>query len=136
MGMKGITVQHVIAAALIMIAVALLFLLGSLNQFEPGERWEVLALATQEVSSSLIGATQAVSLSTADSSVEVIERDTQCLRVDIDINGIHYPEYEVGYLISGDLVKRTGRTYLNYYEVTVDSSSRISRYTGNCWLRN
>lgn len=134
MGMKGITVtvQHVIAVALLLIAVALLFLLGSLNQFEPGERWEVLALATQSVGSSI---TEAVTLQSSDPNVFPLVRDTQCLWVNVEVNGLHYDEYQVGYMLAGELVKKTGNVYLNYYEVVVDSNSRLSPYTNTCWIK-
>lgn len=118
----------------IITALGILFLLFALLSYSPQDRVETLALATQQAVENISTVVSTEPITIKDG--EVIERDTQCLWIDVVIDGIRYSEFQVGYLIPGDIVGRTGRTHLNFVEVLVDSTSRLSKYTNTCWIKD
>jgi len=115
----------------IVIAITLIALVFSLNKYQPEQRLQALAFATQEVTAGF-SSEQPLTIKNG----EVLERDTKCLWINETIQGTVVPEYVVGYLRAGEIIERSGKTYGNYIHVFVDSSARIARSTNYCWIQN
>src|SRR3990172_8712259 len=118
---------------IVVTAVAVLFLLGSLLRYEPSDRVNVLAEATQQAVVDIQTTLSSEPVEITDG--EQLTSDKACLLVNTDIQGTYYEEYQIGFLVTGDTIQRTGRTYLGYTEVNVGQDTNVSRFTNTCWIK-